>query len=327
MRVLLTGATGFIGSFVLRRLLSCGSHDVALLAPPGSETWRIDDYLGPCERIDGDLEDLRPAEASILDFAPEVVVHLAWSGVAARLRDDACQLANLRGSLDLVQIALRAGARAWVGLGSQAEYGPWTGPIREDAPTRPTSLYGAAKLSCGLLAGRLCAEAGVRFAWLRLFSAYGPTDDPNRFVPHLIRTLLESRRPSLTEGVQLWDYLAAEDAAEAIGLAAVDSEAEGIYNLGSGDAVPLRQVAEMIRDLIDPAAPLGLGEVPYGHSPVMHLQADVSRLRDELGWSPRIPLEKGLAELVAWSRGLPRRPATAPTPAGARPGRPDTRGA
>jgi nucleoside-diphosphate-sugar epimerase len=240
---------------------------------------------------------------AIRDFAPEAVAHLAWSGVGNRFRNDVSQVSdNLFGSLELLRVAREAGCRVWLGMGSQAEYGPANARLSEDAPARPTTLYGATKLSTCLLSERLCEQLGMRFAWLRLFSSYGPMDDPGWMIPHLILTLLRGERPALTEGTQRWDYIYASDVAEAIYLTLKTPEASGVFNLGSGEAQPLRRIVEHVRDLVDPSLPLGFGEVAFRADQVMHLEADTTRLRRQAGWSPRVPLAEGLARTVEWYR-------------------------
>ncbi len=310
MRALVTGATGFIGSFLAGRLLRDGAT-VAILTRPGAKTWRIDPLLHQVTRIEGDLRDLSGGqcppygrvENQVHDFAPDTVFHLGWYGVAGSCRNDEEQIdANLRATLDLVRVALRAGCTTWIGLGSQAEYGPLNRPIAEDAPTRPTTTYGAVKLCAGLLAARLAADTDMRLAWLRVFSTYGPRDNPQWLIPYLVRTLLDGRKPSLTACEQTWDYLFVEDAAEAIHRVAVTTGAAGVFNLGSGQARPLRTVVERIRDSIDPSLSLGFGEVPYRPDQVMHLEADISRLTAVTGWTPRTPLDEGLGRTIAWHR-------------------------
>jgi nucleoside-diphosphate-sugar epimerase len=301
MRILLTGATGFLGSYVLRRFLESSEHPVAFLARRSADPWRIADVASRAERIDGDLENLEEARPAIVRFAPDAVVHLAWFGVGNRLRNDTRQIDNLRGALDLVRVGHEAGARHFVGLGSQAEYGPCSGAIGESTPTAPTTLYGVSKLATNLFAQHECAARGLRFAWIRLFSSYGPKDDPSWMISSLILQLLERKRPPLTLGEQRWDYVHATDAADAVVRVALAPEARGIFNLGSGQARPIREIAEMIRDLVDPALPLGFGEVPYRDDQVMHLEARIDRLR-ALGYSPAVPLERGLKETVGWYR-------------------------
>jgi nucleoside-diphosphate-sugar epimerase len=302
MRVLLTGGTGFIGSHTVRALLQFGLHDVAVLVRPGADTWRLDDVLSRLTLIAGDLCRLDESRAAVERFAPEAVVHLAWSGVLGAERNNPRQDDNIQAALDCVRLAHAAGARHWIGLGSQAEYGPCGQRIDESMPTRPTTRYGQAKLAASRQTQRLCRSLGLRFAWLRLFSCYGPQDHPSWLVPYVALALLRGERPAVTLGQQRWDYLYVSDAAEAICHAVQTSDASGIFNLGSGQTETIRRIIEVLRDSIDPALSIGLGEVSYRPDQVMHLEANIERLTRATGWRPRIELTIGLAKTVAWYR-------------------------
>ena len=142
----------------------------------------------------------------------------------------------------------------------------------------------------------------MRWAWLRLFSVYGPDDNPGWLIPGIISQLLEGKEPPLTPGTQKWDYLHIRDAAEAVVAAAVSDKAQGIFNLGSGQPIAVRTIAETIRDLIDPTLPLGFGQVAFRPDQVMHLEADITRLKAATGWQPRTSLRDGLAETIASMR-------------------------
>lgn len=298
-RVLVTGATGFIGSFVAERLLAAGM-EVGIVHRPGSDLWRLGENAGRVHRIQGDLEEPSSVRDAVRAFAPEVAMHLAWHGVGNQQRNDPQQIErNIRATIGLVEIAAEAGARTWIGAGSQAEYGPQNHPLDEEAPTKPTTLYGATKLAACHLAGRLAALRNMRFAWLRLFSIFGPRDHGCWLIPWLVRALARRERPALTLGEQRWDYLPVEDAASAFHAVAANPEAEGVFNVGSGQARPLRQWVEQIRDLIDPDLPLGFGEVPYRPDQVMFLEADTRRLR-AIGWCPKRSLDEALKETVEW---------------------------
>jgi UDP-glucose 4-epimerase len=313
MRALVTGATGFVGSHLVPWLVERGD-EVAILRRPGGDPWRIRPWLPSLVQIPGDVADIGKSEGPILEFAPEAVFHLAWSGVEKDRRDDrGAHAVNVEGGLALLSLAARAGCRTWVGLGSQAEYGPHEGPIDEQVARNPRNAYGAAKLEACARSRRLADAGGVRFLWLRLFSAYGPADHPSSLVSYVVTTLFSGNRPALTAGDQRWDYLFAADAAEAIVAAADAPGAEGIFNLGSGRTRTIREIVEWIRDLIDPALSLGLGEVPVAPDAIRHLQADIGRLAGATGWRPRTSLEEGLARTVAWYRDAGpwgRRPAS-----------------
>lgn len=302
MRCLVTGATGHIGSHLVRYLLE-RNVKVAALVRPTSNLWRIENILHRLYIIEGDLSDIDHSSAAIREFAPKVIFHLGWHGVSTRYRNDPAQVTqNLYGSLKLLELSQENGCQKWIGLGSQAEYGSSNRVLTEDLPTHPVTTYGVAKLCVGLLSEKLCQAYGIGFAWLRFTAAYGPMDDHNHMIPDLILKLLRGEKPSLTLGEQRWDYLYVEDAVEAIWRVAITPEAQGIFNLGSGEAHSIRSIVERIRDLIGPDLSLGFGEVPYRSDQIMHLQADISHLRQVTGWSPQVRLDEGLRRTVEWFR-------------------------
>jgi UDP-glucose 4-epimerase len=300
-RIFVTGATGFVGAEVVRQLVSDG-RDVAILMRTSSDARRIEDLLSRCNVIYGDLENIEAIRNVLTDFSPEAVIHLGWNGVKGVDRNSPEQVDNIISSINLYKLTGQIGCRYFVGLGSQAEYGPLAGRIYENAPAHPTTCYGAAKLATGLVLDRSSVAIDRPFAWLRLFSSYGPDDDPSWLIPYLIKTLLAGEKPSLTKAEQIWDYVHVKDVAAGI-IASVDAEICGVFNIGSGEGRPLYDIISMIRDAVNPSLPLGFGEVAYRPDQVMHLEADITALSLATGWRPAIPLELGIADTVNWYRG------------------------
>ena len=302
MRCLVTGGTGVIGSHLVRLLLH-KKCQVAVLVRGSRSPWRIADLIPRLDVIPGDLGAIGQAAETIRAFAPQTVFHLGWFGVVSRHRNDVRQITeNLSGTLELLRLAHESGCRRFVGLGSQAEYGACNGVLTEDLPTRPTTLYGAAKLCAGLVGQQLSDTLGIRFTWLRLLAAYGPADQPEYLIPTVILSLLRGARPRLTSGTQRWDYLYVEDAAEAIWQAAQEPGAVGVFNLASGQPATVRAVVERLRDMIDPGLPLGWGELPCPDQPIGNLEGDISKLQNATGWAPRVPLAEGLHRTLEWFR-------------------------
>jgi nucleoside-diphosphate-sugar epimerase len=204
---------------------------------------------------------------------------------------------NVEIACGLAEAAAAAGVESFIGVGSQGEYGAGSS-MREDALPAPTSLYGAAKVASLFLTRQIAAQAGMRHAWLRLFSTYGPRDNSGWLIPMLITEMLAGRRPRTTLGTQSWDWLYVDDVAAGILAVAETPTAAGVFNLGSGQAVPVRQVVERIRDLAAPGLELVFGEIPFRPDQVMHMQADISNLRAATGWQPQVGMAEGLARTV-----------------------------
>lgn len=300
-RILIAGAAGFVGSHLTRRLLAEG-HSLAVILRSTTDCRRIADVLPSIQVLRADLQDLSQVRGEIAAFRPEQAVDLGWSGVTNRYRNSPEQLTNLAAKSELLNVLHEAGCHSLVGFGSHAEYGPSRGPIREEMATHPTTVYGLAKLCCYLKSREFCASHGLRLIWLRLFSAYGPWDDPSWLLPYVAISLLKGARPSLTAGEQRWDFIHIRDVVDAVVGVLGNCEIEGAFNLGSGIAPPLRSTIERLRNLIDPSLPLGFGEVPYRVDQAMVLQADISRLSAALNWQPRVMLDEGLREIVDWYR-------------------------
>jgi len=299
MRCLVTGASGFLGSHLVRLLLK-RNHEVVALLRPQTDAWRIADCIQKIEVVKGSLDDLEVLHQTLISNPVDVAFHLAWAGVTGDQRNNTSQsIKNLTSTLHLWEILRDTECKHLIGAGSQAEYGPHTVAITEDASTNPQTSYGASKLALGLMLKQFCAGVGMGFSWVRIFSVYGPADDDKHLVPSLISSMLKGTRPALTMGEQVWDYLYVEDAVRALTLIA-ENRADGVYNLGSGRAITLREFISTVRDAINPELELGFGDVPYRPDQVMHLLANIRTLSSKVNWIPQIEIDQGIAMCIEW---------------------------
>ena len=296
MKLLVTGAGGFLGSAVAIAAARAGHEVVAVSRRPTPE--RLSGVGGLTLRV-ADIEEHAAVDFLLAAERPDIVVHSAWSGLAGNERNQSGQLAQLDAFIHLVQAAARHGVGKIVGIGSQGEYGRTTGRTDEEALPRPTSLYGATKLAAALVGERLAANLGVTFAWLRLFAIYGPGDNSNWLIPGTLAAFREARSPPMTPGTQKVDYLFIDDAAAGVMAVAETTDATGVFNLASGQAVTVRRIVEQLRDLAAPGLTLRFGDIPFAPHHVMHMEGAIERLHDATGWRPRVSLEEGLARLVA----------------------------
>jgi nucleoside-diphosphate-sugar epimerase len=296
-RILVTGAGGFVGAAVVHAARAAGHHPIALVRTPGAARLAgldIPVYVA-------DLSNPDRIAAVLHEAHPEIVIHSAWEGVGGPLRAGDIQFENIRTSCALADAAIASGVAKFVGIGSQAEYGRFDRRITEADLPNPSMLYGAAKLAACHLVRQRCEAAGVGFAWLRLFSVYGPGDNPHWLIPSVAAQLLDGIAPRTTEGTQRWDYLHIDDVATGTLAAAVSDRASGVLNLSSGQPVPVRTIIERLRDHAAPGLALRFGDMPFGPGQIMHLEGDNGRLR-ATGWSPLVPLDTGLAQTVDWMR-------------------------
>lgn len=294
-RVALTGATGFIGGHLLRRLLEKGAHVSAIGRPPavpsiGSESpridWRQSDLLDE-DRIATILEETRPS----------VLFHLAGTTGGNGLAESA--RVNVAGAAAVLQAALRAGVGRIVLMGTAQEYGPLPPPLREDMRVEPETIYGVTKAAATLLAGILHRERAAPIVVVRPFNVYGPGQAPPMLVAAAISAALRGDPFHMSTGEQRRDFVFVEDVIDGVIAAGTARGIEGrIINLASGQAVSVRSVVETIWRLSGAEARLLIGSKAVGKHDRSDSWASVEAARETLGWSAKTALEEGLRATI-----------------------------
>lgn len=296
-RILITGASGFIGSKATRALLA-GGHDVALLVMPGDPLWRLRDVTDQCTVLTGTLADAPVLQPALAEWSPEACLHFAWYAEPGAYLHSIENISSLTASLALMQTLAQVGCRQFVGAGTCAEYDTDQGFLREEGSTRPATLYAAAKLSFCMLGQHLAAAAGMRFAWGRIFYPYGPGENPRRVVPAVIHTLRSGQTFPATPGEQVRDYVHVEDVAAGF-CALVEKGAQGVFNIASGEPTTIRHLLELIGEIVGRPELLLFGALPYREWEPMFICGNVQKLKS-LGWIPRFSLREGLSQTVVW---------------------------
>lgn len=300
-KAIITGPTGSIGIALINKLISENVEVVAVCRPGSARISRIPES-DKVQIVECSLDEITNL-IDMIDGGADVFYHFAWDGTFGNMRNDMrLQNNNVKYALDAVEVAKKLGCRKFIGAGSQAEYGRVTGVLRPDTPAFPENGYGIAKLCAGQMTRIMCEQFGIEHVWTRILSIYGPYDGENTMIMSVISKLLKGEKPSLTPGGQMWDYLYSKDVANAFYLLGEKGKNGSIYCLGGGEARPLKEYVEILKDAIDEKLELGFGDVPYGDKQVMHLCADISNLTEDTGFRPEVGFEDGIRETIEWVR-------------------------
>ena len=229
----------------------------------------------------------------------DVSVFLAWDGTRAAARMDRnLQEKNCTYSLQGVHSMISVGCKRIVTAGSQAEYGPCVGKISEETPCHPNTEYGKAKLVFYLKTADLCKQFGVEYREPRFFSLYGPDDYDGTMLISMLRAMVSGDVCKLTEGIQMWDFLYIDDAIEALYRLCIADCPNGVYNFGSGDMRQLKDYVYEMAQITQTTSQLDFGAIPYPETGVVSLWPDISRLKNTLGWKPKVSFNMGINEIL-----------------------------
>lgn len=295
-RVVLSGATGFIGSYLAEELVARG-YEVIALRRSQSDTWRVASVQTQLIWVDIDEESW---EQQVVDLQPQYLVHAAWMGVGVGQRDDwQSQLQNLTFTVKLLQVLRRGPLKKVIVLGSQAEYGTFEGRVDETHSTQPTEAYGAVKIATLAILQAYCQAHSIEWYWLRVFAVFGPREDKHWFVSFVANSLLKKQPPSLTGCEQRYDYLFVNDLARAIvqTLPAADG-LSGVYNIGANHATGLREIVDTIRELTASVEEVHYGALPYRTNQVMHMEGNSDKFERVFGAITQTPLPVALAAVI-----------------------------
>lgn len=295
MRVLVTGGSGFIGQYCLAQLHARGYevHAVSSVARPSTSAvqWH-----------QANLLDAAQTKALVREVKPSHLLHLAWYTHHGRFWTAPENLSWVQGGLGLIKDFTEAGGARLVVAGTCAEYDWNHGVCREGVtPLVPATLYGTYKHALQLMLDSWCKQAGLSGAWGRVFSLYGPGENPQRLVASVISALLKREVATCGNSGLIRDYSHAEDVASAF-VALLDSKLEGPVNIGSGESATLHDIVETIarkldgRDLIKFRVP----SPGSGGEPEL-LVPDITRLLST-GWKRRFDLDSGLDDTINWWR-------------------------
>lgn len=308
-RVIVTGATGFVGSNLARRLLRDG-HEIHLLVRPRHSSWRIDDIRHDVRLHEVALEDAEAVTQTVGRIRPDRIFHLAAHGAYSSQTDLRQMIqTNLVGTINLVEACLTTGFEAFVNTGSSSEYGFKDHAPAEDESPEPNSHYAVTKAAATLFCRHTAQSRALHLPTLRLYSVYGPYEEPTRLIPRLITHGLKGELPPLVNPNVARDYVYVDDVTEAYLLAATAARGElepgAIYNVGTGVQTSLEEAVETARRVLSIKHEPQWGSMPEREWDTNVWVADNRKIKDALGWQPQYSFEQGFRLTVEWLRDSP----------------------
>ena len=304
MRIVITGATGFIGRNLVSLFLEKGEEVFAVVRPK-SEGLRLLPTHPNLHLVYGSLETIRELSGQI--SRADAFFHLAWGGVNREEIDSpAVQAANVAGSLDCLRTAKELGCTVFMDAGSRVEYGRTDGLMTETLDCHPINEYGKAKWEFYQKAAPLAKELGIHYFHLRFFSVYGWGDHPWSIISTLVRELPKGETVSLSACMHRWNFMYIADAAEAVWQLYESlrkrekgEPASAIVNVAGEDTRVLRSFVEEIHRITGEKGRLEYGSFVQAKEGALSVCPDVSRLKELTGgFVERYTFEQGIREML-----------------------------
>lgn len=293
-KVLVTGASGFIGRHTLKYLLPEFDEVHGVYARKPLEEFK-DVKWHRVDLLDSDYRD-----KLINTVRPTHLLHFAWYAEPGKYAHSLMNIKWLQSSLDLIQRFTEHGGERTVCAGTCFEYDFNYGLCSEyKTPKNPETIYGVCKNSLQNIIHHFSKKSELSSAWGRIFYLYGPYEYPSRLVSSVILSLLKNENARCSEGTQFKDFLHVDDVARAF-VSLLKSRVEGAVNIGSGYPVRVKDVVIKIGELLNKRNMIDLGARPTPASEPPLIVADTKRLFEEVYWEPVFDLTAGLEDTIHW---------------------------
>lgn len=300
--IAVTGANGFIGSRIVKRLAGYGAK-LHVIVRETSDLWRLGTELGGVDIYKLEITDSEAVNACFSVIKPEYVFHMAAYGVDHRKKDylEAANT-NIIGTINVLNAAKASDCRKLINTGTSMQYGNKPGSIAEDSRYEPNNIYGSTKAAATILFHQLAQENELPVATIIPFGVFGESEGSHKFFPHVILSALRGVDIELSHCEQLRDYCYVENIIDGFLLAAADDSIKNeIFNIGSGEVHKLKYFVELITKKISCSCNIRYGSVEYRKNDLWSPMPDISRI-SQLGWKQRISLEEGVMTTIQWFR-------------------------
>jgi len=298
IKILITGANGFIGSHLLDHLIEDGNYKIGITLRTFSDTWRITQHMNDLNIFYIDKTDIGDI---ISKFKPELVIHLAVYQRKEHSYNDINEMlnTNIIFPTKILDSMVKNKVKFFINTGTFTEYLIDERELKTSSDLSPTNLYSATKVSFEDILKFYTTNYEINAITLRLFAAYGYRDNPKKLVPYLINCALKDELAETSPGDQMWDFVYVKDIARAymrgIKYLMTSREKYSIFNIGSGTAHSIKDIVDII-DSFGRKLQIKWGARPYSKKEIFYAQADITSSMNILGWWPEFSLRDGLHE-------------------------------
>lgn len=313
-KIVITGASGFVGANLTRRLIALG-HDIYLLLRPNCKTWRLNDVLSHVGTRFVQLQDIESLYITLNEIKPDWIFHLSCHGAYSWQTDWREMVeTNLLGSINLMECASRIGVEAFVNTGCYSEYGNDSGAAPESQSADPSNYYALTK-SAQTMTTRIAFKKNIYMPTLRLYSVYGPWQAPRELIPNLLLYGLKNNLPpNLESPTNSWnlnnssihDFIYVDDVVNAYIFAAekpTSRDTSPIYNVGTGTQTSTKELIDIsINEFGLKAKNKMLNKNGHGS---ISAAANITKIRKSLDWYPSVEIEVGFKKFATWFKENP----------------------
>jgi nucleoside-diphosphate-sugar epimerase len=306
-RVIITGATGFVGANLVRRLLR-DNHEIHALVRPLRPDWRIVDLANRIHRYAVDVTDRGQVRDLVHAVRPHWVFHLAAYGAYSQQKDaEQIVHTNIIGSMVLLEACADAGVESFIQAGSSSEYGWKNHAPSEEERIEPNSVYAISKAAATHYGQLLARQRNINAITLRLYSIFGPYEEPTRLIPTLLIHGLRSGLPKLVSPGTARDFVYIDDAVDAlVHVASMEGVAPGaVYNVCTGTQTDLSTAVACVQELLPIREDPEWGTMPPRFWDTHVWVGDPSRMSRETGWKATTSFRQGLELTIRWFRNYP----------------------
>lgn len=294
MKIFVTGATGFIGTHLVRKLQN-ERHDLLLLTQK-SENLSYNEHLEKVKIVTGNLSDISGWKNELKEFQPDATIHMAWEGIPNY--GAKTSIKNLKYGLDLFTMLGELGCKRVISTGSCWEYGQNHGRLQEDMIPKPSNAFTIAKNALHLMGKEIAKENDMIFIWTRLFYAYGPGQKEISLIPYLINCARTGKTPEIKNPSARNDFIYVEDVVEAISMVMKNCRQSAVYNIGSGYSTGVKDIIKVVCDYYN----FQYGSMPAHPNSEMFVDfwADISKIKTDIGWEPKIGIREGIEKTISY---------------------------